>query len=39
MSKYLLELNNFKNKFALNNFGYLKWILIIENIVHQFKNS
>jgi len=39
MSKYYLELSNLENKFNLNNFGYLKFILMIENIVYQFTNT
>jgi len=34
MLKYHLELNNLENKFNLNNFGYLKFILMIENMVY-----
>jgi len=34
MLKYDLELNNLENKFNLNDFGYLKLILMIENVVN-----
>jgi len=32
--KYHLELNHLENKFNLNDFGYLKFILMIENMVN-----
>jgi len=38
MLKYYLELNNLKNKFNLINFGYLKFILFMENMIHHFTN-
>jgi len=37
--KFYLEFNNFKNKFNLNCFGYLKFILMIENTIYQLKNT
>jgi len=39
MLKYHLELSNLENKFNLNNFGNLKSILMIENIVCQLTNA
>jgi len=34
MLKYYLELNNLENKFDLNNFGYLKFILRLDNMLN-----
>jgi len=39
MLKYYLELNNLKNELNLNNFGYLKSILMIENIAYHLPNT